>query len=69
MQKTKCCGVGFHRAGNKNDRYNACDECHDECEIIEVCDECGGDGYVEIYGDGENFECDVIGTAPCDCTA
>jgi hypothetical protein len=32
------------------------------------CDTCNDDGYVEIMGDGGNFECDVIGTKPCpDC--
>lgn len=31
----------------------------------EVCESCNCDGYVEILGDGDNFECDVIGTKPC----
>jgi hypothetical protein len=34
-------------------------------EKEEVCEKCGGDGYIEIMGDGENFEWDVIGTKPC----
>jgi hypothetical protein len=33
-----------------------------------VCENCGGDGYVEIMGDGEHFEWDCIGTKKClDC--
>jgi len=32
------------------------------------CEKCGGEGVIEILGDGENFECDVIGHKPCpDC--
>jgi len=32
------------------------------------CENCNGDGFVEIMGDGDNFEYDVIGTKPCpDC--
>tara|TARA_R110000868_G_scaffold160448_3_gene390072 strand:+ start:2508 stop:2651 length:144 start_codon:yes stop_codon:yes gene_type:complete len=33
------------------------------------CERCDGDGYIEIMGDGENFECDVVDTKPCpDCS-
>jgi len=31
----------------------------------EKCDLCGGDGIIEEYGDGENFEYDVIAEHPC----
>ena len=32
------------------------------------CETCNGDGYIEIMGDGANFEWDCIGTKPCpDC--
>jgi hypothetical protein len=31
----------------------------------DVCAKCDGTGYIEIMGDGENFEWDVIGTKPC----
>lgn len=31
----------------------------------DVCESCNGDGFIEIMGDGDNFECDVIGTKPC----
>lgn len=31
----------------------------------EVCEKCGGDGFIEILGDGDNFEVDVVGTKPC----
>lgn len=31
----------------------------------EECSYCNGDGFIEIMGDGDNFECDVIGTKPC----
>lgn len=35
----------------------------------EKCERCGGDGYIEIMGDGENFEWDVVDTKPCpECT-
>lgn len=34
----------------------------------ETCETCGGDGLIEIMGDGANFEWDVIGHKPCpDC--
>lgn len=37
-------------------------------ESFVECDTCNDDGYVEIMGDGDNFEYDVIGTKPCpDC--
>ena len=39
-----------------------------EKEIAEQedqCEECGGDGIIEIMGDGENFENDVVDTKPC----
>lgn len=29
------------------------------------CEYCNGDGYIEIIGDGDNFECDVIGHKDC----
>lgn len=29
------------------------------------CQQCDGDGQVEILGDGAHFECDVIGYKPC----
>lgn len=40
------------------------DECPENPEN-KVCEKCGGDGYIEIMGDGDNFECDVIGHKPC----
>lgn len=30
-----------------------------------TCELCNGDGYIEIIGDGDNFECDVIGHKDC----
>lgn len=37
-------------------------------EFEDVCERCDGDGYIEIMGDGDNFECDVIGHKACpDC--
>jgi hypothetical protein len=36
---------------------------HEEKE--EVCEFCGGDGFIEEYGDGDNFEYDVIAEHPC----
>jgi hypothetical protein len=40
-----------------------------EIEITEeVCNRCDGDGYVEVMGDGPNFEWDVVDHKPCpDC--
>lgn len=32
---------------------------YNECEI------CNGDGYIEKIGDGDNFECDVVGIKRC----
>lgn len=29
------------------------------------CEKCGDDGVIEILGDGDNFECDVIGYKNC----
>lgn len=34
-------------------------------ERQENCLVCEGEGLIEEYGDGENFEWDVIGTHPC----
>ena len=31
----------------------------------DVCESCDGDGFIEVMGDGDNFEYDVIGTKPC----
>lgn len=31
----------------------------------EKCELCGGDGFIEEMGDGENFEYDVIAEHPC----
>ena len=31
----------------------------------EKCEECNDSGYIEIMGDGENFEWDVVGTQRC----
>ena len=32
------------------------------------CNTCQDDGQIEVIGDGDNFECDVIGYKPCpDC--
>jgi hypothetical protein len=31
----------------------------------EICEVCGGDGFIEEYGDGDNFEYDVIAEHPC----
>lgn len=33
------------------------------------CDECQDYGYVEIMGDGPNFDFDVVGTRPCSTCA
>lgn len=30
-----------------------------------VCEECGGSGMIEVLGDGDNFEVDVIGHKKC----
>lgn len=44
-----------------NCRRNGCN-----CKCGEYhCDTCNGTGIVEILGDGENFECDVIGYKKC----
>lgn len=32
------------------------------------CELCGGTGEVEIMGDGDNFEWDVVDVKPCECT-
>jgi len=32
-----------------------------------VCESCNGTGYIEILGDGDNFECDVVGHKKCKC--
>lgn len=32
---------------------------------MKPCEDCGGTGIVEILGDGEGFEVDVIDTKPC----
>lgn len=50
--------------------YLACTYNHkigEECLMNreEKCELCDGDGFVEEYGDGANFEYDVIGTHPC----
>lgn len=34
-------------------------------ELEDVCPECHDDGYIEVYGDGEHFEWDVVDTKPC----
>lgn len=39
--------------------------CEEEVEIKSNCEKCGGDGYIEIMGDGEGFEYDVVGHKPC----
>ena len=37
-------------------------------ETVVDCETCGGIGYLEVLGDGDNFEVDVIATKPCpDC--
>lgn len=37
--------------------------------VDDVCERCKGEGLIEIIGDGENFECDVIGYKKCpSCT-
>lgn len=33
-----------------------------------VCELCNDTGVIEVMGDGDNFEWDVIGTKPCICT-
>ena len=62
IYKSKCCNSDFYIDG---DNYNVCRKCEDECDVVEVCEVCGGDGFVEVMGDGDNFEWDVIGTTPC----
>ncbi len=37
---------------------------NEDCEC-HVCETCGGDGFIEEMGDGDNFEYDVIATHPC----
>lgn len=35
---------------------------------MDDCETCGGEGVIEVMGDGDNFEWDVIGYKPCpDC--
>lgn len=34
--------------------------------MIEIeCDNCNDEGFVEEMGDGDNFECDVVGVKRC----
>ena len=41
----------------------------DSSVFEEECEKCNGTGYIEIMGDGENFEWDVVDTKPCgNCT-
>lgn len=45
-----------------------CNTCEGTGMVEDKCEKCGGSGVIEILGDGENFECDVIGHKPCpDC--
>ncbi len=36
-------------------------------EESKVCERCKGTGEIEIMGDGENFEWDVVGIKTCEC--
>lgn len=42
-----------------------CGNCEGTGVVEAVCERCNGEGKVEKIGDGENFECDVVGTKPC----
>lgn len=33
--------------------------------MLEMCTDCDGTGVIEILGDGDNFEVDVIGEKVC----
>ena len=41
----------------------------EDAELLgDECPRCGGSGSIEIMGDGDNFEWDVVGYKPCpDC--
>lgn len=60
----------LERGGTEEDiaeyaKSNGADLTKEDVEEEDNCEECGGDGFVEIMGDGPNFEWDVVGTRPC----
>lgn len=45
-----------------------CSECLEHATpIIYNCDDCQDSGEIEIMGDGDNFEWDVVGIKRCHC--
>lgn len=59
----KYCGMKYDQDFNVEHE----DECPANPEN-DVCETCGGEGYIEELGDGDHFEVDVIGHKKCpDC--
>lgn len=58
--ESSCCGAKVYRD------TDICADCGEHCETVNyACSVCKDKGYVEIMGDGPNFECDVIGYKKC----
>lgn len=55
---------------NQIDVHNEIDKIIEETDMFEetfMCDVCKDTGEIEIMGDGDNFENDVVGIRKCDC--
>lgn len=78
MKLSNCCGVqGFikkfdNRLSGENyydsEEAGICPKCGEHCEYIEPCDECGGDGEIEINTargeEGMMIEMDIMVVCP-----
>jgi hypothetical protein len=62
-ERSECCNAEVIEEEIANNQFiNVCTMCNDECNVVDVCADCNGDGYIECT-DGT----DVTDTRPCKC--
>lgn len=69
MKLSNCCGAEAYSNGDSGtEDYGICPDCKEHCELIEVCDECGGEGVIEKNvcrgEEGMMIEMDIMVVCP-----